>query len=235
MGSLKITTTTTIEPLKAPPATPQSQKSEAPLAAPQQAASLSEDVLNTSQVTSGLGVIKKVAGGLLIGGTVSGITAGVAKTMATDILSKPGVASIGLGAALGAGMGLASIETGSKALNTAKNTVAGALIGGSATGMVQSVASTMATNYLHGPSTGGILMGAAVGGGIQLLNNDTGDKNLNNVKNVAAGALIGGGALGIISATATTMATNRLSGLSPVAAGLGAALGAGIAIMNMEE
>lgn len=239
MGSLKITTTTTIEAAQPPQAAArpaeQAPAGQSLQASTPQAASLAEDVLETSPITSGTGVIKKIGGGLLLGSTLSGIGAAAAKSMATDVLHKPGTTSIGLGAALGAGLGLASIETGNQNINIAKNGVAGALIGGSLAGMVQSMVSSMATDYLHGPSTGGILMGTAIGGGIALANNTLEDKTLNNVKNVAAGALIGGGALGALSAVATSIATERLSQISPVAAGLGVALGAGVAIMRLEE
>jgi len=233
MSNIQVRTqvTTTVQTQVVAPQPPAQQ------AAPKQPepSRLQQDIVSTSDITSGTGVIKKVAGGLLFGGAGAGMIAATSKTMAMDRLMGPGASSVGLGAALGAGIGLASVETGNAKINTAKNAVAGALIGGAATGMIRATAATMATDYLHSASGSSVGLGAALGAGIALANNDMGDKTLNNVKNVAAGALIGGSGAAIISSVVATMATDRLSKMSPIAAGLGMALGAGIAIMNLEE
>ncbi len=210
-------------------------QSSAPISTPQKASSLSSDVYQGSQLTSGTGVIKKIAGGTLIGGSASALAASLSKSMFLERGVGPGMTSVGIGAAIGAGVGLLGIETGSETTNSLKNMAAGTLIGGGVTAAAQSISSTMLTNYIHGPSAKGTIMGAAVGAGVALISSDFEDKELNNVKNVAGAALLGGGGMAIASAMASTMISDRLQSFSPVAAGLGAALGAGIAVLNMEE
>lgn len=186
-------------------------------------------------VSNPTNMIKKMAGGLIVGGTASTLAAMAGKGIFTESFHKPTLASVASGAALGLGIGLVNIETGDDTKNLIKNTAGAALIGGGATTMAESVSKAIFTEYLHAPSTSGMLMGAALGGGIALVNNDTGDKTVDNLKNIAGGALIGGSAVGIASAVAKTIGMERLASASPIAAGIGVALGAGIAILNMEE
>jgi len=185
--------------------------------------------------SSPVGMIKKMAGGTLVGGTASTLLGIGVKAMFTENYHAPTAATIGTGAAIGLGIGLLNIETGNKTTNLVKNTAGGALLAGGITATVESASKAIFTNRLLSPSGSGMLLGSALGAGIALVNADVEDKTVNNLKNIAGGALIGGSTVGLASVVVKAIGTNQLSSFSPVAAGIGLALGAGIAILNMEE
>lgn len=123
----------------------------------------------------------------------------------------------------------------SSPIEIVKKVGGGALLGGGMTAAFQSVITSVATERLQGPSLGGVSLGTALGAGIGLINIETGDKNLNAVKNTVGGALIGGSVLGMVVAAINTAAFERLMPASPIAIGVGAAIGAGIGLLNSEH
>ena len=133
-----------------------------------------------SDISSPTKIMKNIGGGALVGGTASTLAGIAAKGVFTEHYHKPTAASIGLGVAVGAGIGLSKIETGDQNINTAKNAVAGALIGGGAAGIASATAKAVFTERLHSP--GGVLLGASLGTGIALANNTLEDETANAAK-----------------------------------------------------
>lgn len=77
---------------------------------------------------------------------------------------------VGIGIALGTGIELVNLDTGdSKNANAIKNTVAGALIGGSAVGIAGSAIASMAADRLTHASPVAFVIGAAIGAVVDLL------------------------------------------------------------------
>ncbi|PIQ26270.1 hypothetical protein COW36_15230 [bacterium (Candidatus Blackallbacteria) CG17_big_fil_post_rev_8_21_14_2_50_48_46] len=120
-------------------------------------------------------------------------------------------------------------------IEIAKKLGGGALLGGGITAVVQSAVTSMVMDRGMAPTVPGTALGVALGAGIGLINIETGDKNLNAVKNTVGGALMGGSILGMAASVVGTMATDRLMSVSPIAMGVGAAIGAGIGLLNSQE
>ncbi|PKL80571.1 MAG: hypothetical protein CVV27_00195 [Candidatus Melainabacteria bacterium HGW-Melainabacteria-1] len=147
------------------------QRQTAPVAPPAPPApKMIEDIVEVRKPDSGLGVAKKIAGGALLGAGISGVVTAVAKSAFTDYLHRPSASGVALGAALGAGIGLANLETGDKNINAVKNTVSGALIGGSVLGLASGLIRTIGTERLSAASPIAVAVGALAGAGIALLN-----------------------------------------------------------------
>jgi hypothetical protein len=187
------------------------------------------------QTSDPLDIAKKIAGGVLIGGGAGTLANGIVNSIAADRLTAPTLTGVGIGVSMGAGIGLLNLETGDETTNQIKNTAAGALIGGSAMAIANSAVRSIGFDQLSGPSGLGVGIGIALGTGIGLVNLDTGDKNTNAIKNTVAGALIGGSAVGIAGSAIASMAADRLTHASPVAFVIGAAIGAGIGLLNTEK
>lgn len=187
------------------------------------------------QTSDPLDIAKKIAGGVLIGGGAGALANGIVNSMAADRLTPPSAAGVAIGLSMGAGIGLLNLETGDESVNQIKNTAAGALIGGSAMAIANSAVRSIGFDQLTGPSALGVGMGLAMGTGIGLVHLDTGDKNTNAIKNTVAGALIGGSAAGVIGSAIASMAADRLTHASPIAFGIGAAIGAGIGLLNTDK
>lgn len=185
--------------------------------------------------TSPTGILKLVAGGSLLGGGISAVASSVGKAMINDMFEAPGFAGVATGASIGLGVGLLNIESDNKTVKSATKTAGGAFLGLGITGIAQSICKAMVTESVQPPSTSGILLGASLGGGIALANADFGNKDANNIKNTIAGALIGGGVTGLGSALIKTLGSDRLMGYSPVAMGIGMAVGAGIGLLNAKD
>lgn len=115
-------------------------------------------------------ILKNTLGGALIGGGALSAAQSIAKSIGTESLQAPSWVGAGLGIALGAGIGLVNLKTDNAGLNTAKNTVGAALIGGSIGGVATSIIKTIGTESLSRPSVAGILIGGAIGAGIAVLN-----------------------------------------------------------------
>lgn len=117
-------------------------------------------------------------------------------------------------------------------IGTTKKIFGGALIGGAAMSAANSAAKSMATNTLQAPSVPVALLGVGLGTGIGLLNIETGDQNINTLKNTAGGALIAGTTTAAVTAVVKTMGTEYMHGPTLGTAAIGAAFGAGIALAN---
>lgn len=110
----------------------------------------------------------------------------------------------------------------------------GALLGGSASALASMGAKAAFTESFHKPTAAGVGLGVALGTGIALANLETGDKTLNAAKNTAAGLLIGGSTTGMVGSAAGAIFTERLQPVSGKSVLLGATLGGGIALANLE-
>ncbi|PIQ26880.1 hypothetical protein COW36_15905 [bacterium (Candidatus Blackallbacteria) CG17_big_fil_post_rev_8_21_14_2_50_48_46] len=184
---------------------------------------------------SPLGIAKKIAGGTLLGGGISAVANSVLRSISADRLTAPSASGTGLGLAMGAGIGLYKLDTGDEQINQVKNIAAGALIGGSAMGLANSIVNSMGAEALMAPSSFGVGLGVALGSGIGLIHLETGNENLNAVKNTIGGALIGGSVFGIAGSAVASMAADRLTASSPIALGIGVAIGAGIGLLNSDH
>jgi hypothetical protein len=109
---------------------------------------------------------KRVGAGVMIGAGTAGIATGIAKTLMTDRLMGASPTVTALGATLGAGIALANSDVDSKGLKLAKNAASGALIAGSAVGIVTSLGKTLASEALSNPSWVSVGVAVAVGAGI---------------------------------------------------------------------
>ena len=142
------------------------------------------------------------------------------------------------------------VKNASTPTQTIKKLAGGIILGGAGTAIAQSIGSSIVSSGRHfqakGPSTTGIGLGVALGAGIGLKNIDTGDKTVNNIKNLVSAALIGGSSMGMASAIGKTITApqtwsyaegfvSKIASPSTVAIALGATLAVGIAVMNMEE
>jgi hypothetical protein len=213
-----------IEPQPAPPAPPVSNPLD------------QGDAVEFKKPTSDpLDIAKKIMGGVLIGGGVGTLANGIVNSIAVDRLTAPTMTGVGIGVSMGAGIGLLKLETGDKSMNQIKNTAAGALMGGSGMAIANSAVRSIGFDKLTGPSALGVGLGVALGTGIGLVNLDTGSKNTNAIKNSIAGALIGGSAVGIAGSAIASIAADRLTHASPIAFGIGAAIGAGIGLLNTDH
>ena len=233
MGSLQITQQTTTT-LTVRQETLIQQTVPAPVEPPHQ---LAKDILEVkpAQPDGPVGVTKKILGGALIGGSALAVVSSATSSMAADALQAPSVPAIVLGASLGAGIGLLNLDTGDKNINTMKNAAAGALIAGSTTASLVAVLKTMSNDVgMISPNMSTAGIGAAFGAGIALTHNEFEDKNLNNAKNVVAGALIGGAGLTSAMSVARYMADFTITSAGLPSAVVGATLGSGIALANME-
>lgn len=187
-----------------------------------------------TQPTSASNMLKRIVGASLLGGTASASVNAVAKSIATESFRKPSGAWAGIGVALSGGLALASVETGNQNLNNAKNIAAGALIGGSAGAAASSVATTIATNYMHGPGLYATAAAATLGAGLALASAEVEGESAKLAKNLAAGALIGGAGASLTTALVKTIATDMISKPSLTGIALGAAAGAGLAILSTQ-
>lgn len=133
------------------------------------------------------------------------------------------------------------------ALNLVSNVGKGLLIGGVASTIVQAFTTVDLVPALEA-SPAGFAFGAAIGAGVGLIKTDTQHENANKIKNTVGGALIGGGAAGILAAVGKTFVAAKSTwaglpstlffGLPPVSAkaiGAGAILGAGIALYAYQK
>lgn len=184
---------------------------------------------------------KMAGGGALIGLGGASILKSVLLTGAEGKFMMPTKTSALYGAALGAGLGLANMETENPSM--LKDVAAGALIGTGAGGIVSSAAKFVQSNLNY--STGkvlpnqasphGVILGASLGAGIGLLNFETSDSNLNFYKNIGAGALMGGSIAGLAEGTIRTLITEAPKSPKLAIIGLGVAVGAGIAMVATKD
>lgn len=181
-----------------------------------------------------IGVIKKTVGGAIVGGSVTTLAAMGAKAAFTDAYHAPTAAGVGLGVALGVGIGMLNLETGDKNINAATKTIGAGLVGAGATGMATSVAKALFTDRLAAPSGQGVMLGAALGGGIALVNVDTDNAGINTAAKTVGGALIGASATGMAASVGKALFTDYIHAASTSNLLLGAALGGGIALANVE-
>lgn len=121
-------------------------------------------------ITTPRGVAKKLVGGGLLGSGIIMVGESAIKSIGYNQLKGPSLLGIGTGLAFGAGIGLANVHTGDPTLDMAKNTAAGALIGGAVGSVGSAIVRSIATESLLGGSAVGIIAGAAIGASIGLLN-----------------------------------------------------------------
>jgi len=132
-------------------------------------------------------------------------------------------------------------------LDLTSKTGNGLLIGGMASTFAQAVASAELRPAIEA-SPAGFALGAAIGAGVGLIKAETKHEDLKPIKNTVGGALIGGGTAGILTSAASTLiaAKSTWAGLpstlffgypavSATAIGVGAAIGAGIAIYASQK
>lgn len=117
---------------------------------------------------------------------------------------------------------------------TIKMLAGGALLGGTAATLATMAAKGAFTDAYHKPTVAGVGLGVALGTGIALINLETGDETINAATKGAGAVLMGGSITGMASSTASALFTDRLQPLSGKSIALGAALGGGIALANME-
>lgn len=193
-------------------------------------------LLNTETNDKNLKVSKNVAGAALLGGGSAAVATSLAKSIMKETAESAGHSSVLLGAGLGAGIALNKANVGEgKTANLVKNTAAGALIAGSATGLATGLAKSIFASQPNSASPTIIALGASVGAGIKLANADVDNKGLRVAKNALAGTMIGGGVAGIATSFGKTLATEAFSTPSLRIMGVAAAIGAGIAIYNTKE
>lgn len=204
--------------------------------APEPQHQLAKDIIQVkpAQPDGPVGVTKKIIGGGLIGGSAMATISAAVNSMAAEAMHAPTVPAILVGAGMGTGIGLLNIETGDKDLNAIKNTAAGVLMGGAGASALVALGRSMGNEALISANMSSVGVGAAMGAGIALANNDFKDETANAAKNVAAGALIGGSGLSTGMALIRTMATERATSAGLTSAAVGTAFGAGIVLANME-
>lgn len=193
-------------------------------------------LLNLETSNKKVKVAKNVAGSALIAGGSMGVAQSVMKTMFTSSVQSASPSGIALATSLGAGIALKNADVGQgKGANAAKNVGAGVLIGAGTAGIATGLAKTLFTDRLMGASPTVTALGAGLGAGIALANSDVDNKGLKVAKNAAAGALIAGSAVGIVTSLGKTLAAEALSKPSLVSIGVAVAIGAGIGIAKTQE
>lgn len=118
-----------------------------------------------------------------------------------------------------------------------KNIAGGALLGGSASAIVNMAGKSMAYSKFVKPSGAWTGAGVALGTGLALASIETDNKALAGAKDLAAGGLIGGGAMAMASSIGRSMIQNSGgASFGPSASGTAAAaaLGVGLAALKMD-
>lgn len=128
-----------------------------------------QDMLHIRTPDSGANMTKKLVGGAVLGASLMGMAQPAARFIATNAVKSPSLLALGTGAALGAGIALASLETGNAASNTSKNLAAGILIGGAVAGTAAAVGNFIFHNSLKNPTPMTLAIGASLGASIAML------------------------------------------------------------------
>lgn len=101
-------------------------------------------------------------------------------------------------------------------------------------GAMDLLTTTISTGTFKLSAPSNLLLGASFGVGAVLVKTDFGDQKLNHAKNIAAGALVGGSAVGFMSIVVRNIMAGEgtaMLGASPIAFAIGAVVGMGIAAL----
>lgn len=180
-----------------------------------------------------MNTIKNSTGAALIGAGGMGTLQAIGKALITDKALPASFTGVIMGGALVGGITLANSDIGNnKTDKLSKNIISGTLIGAGGTSVATGLAKSIFTNIPQSASIGTIALGAALGTGIALANNDIeGGEGIKLSKNAISGALIGGGAIGIGSALFRTIGTDIVKGPSITSIAIATAIGTGIGIL----
>lgn len=171
----------------------------------------------------------KVVGSGMVGAATLGSVNAMIRTGVNEKFLGASPTALAIGAGALGGTALLLVETEH---NDAKNVVAGAILGATGAGFLETVAKTIGYDSVAAGkvTAGSALAGASIGAGILVLNMDTENELL---KNATGGAMIGAGAGAIVESIARVAANDAIAkaAMSKLGVGIGIAAGVGLAIV----